>query len=134
PTARTTPARKTSPRCGRAARPSWPRTCALLAEPMLVPPLPPAPAADPTDEVLATGRALAEGFREHGHALLAAVLDALERKVLNGGSYKAAWIQPFWEDLAAWCEGGDYSAPLDDRLERFTVQAMRDKADSAQVG
>src|SRR5690606_18613537 len=107
---------------------------ALLAEPRLLPPLPPAPVDDPTDQVLATGRALAEGFREHGHALLAAVLDALERKVLNGGSYKAAWIQPFWEDLAAWCEGGDYTAPLDERLERFTLQAMRDKANSGQVG
>src|SRR5690606_33546817 len=90
---------------------------AVMREPVLLPPDAPLP-ADPMPAVLEAGRALADGFRIHGPEFLAVLLDALERKVLHGGSYKAAWIQPLWTALAAWCEGGDYRAPLDERLAR----------------
>lgn len=105
----------------------------LLREPVLLPADGPLP-DDPMPAVLETGRALADGFRAHGPEFLAMLLDALERKVLNGGSYKADWIQTLWSQLAGWCEGGDYGAPLDERLGRFTAQAMRDKTNKTHVG
>lgn len=106
---------------------------ALMREPVLLPPDAPLP-SDPMPAVLAAGHALADGFRVHGQDFLALLLDALERKVLNGQSYKAAWIQPLWTALAGWCEGGDYTAPLDPRLARLTAQAMQDKTNKAHVG
>jgi exodeoxyribonuclease V beta subunit len=106
---------------------------ALMREPVLVPPDAPLP-SDPMPAVLAAGHALADGFRAHGPAFLAVLLDALERKVLNGQSYKAAWIQSLWTALAGWCEGGDYTAPLDERLGRLTAQAMREKTNQKHVG
>src|SRR5690606_25392423 len=106
---------------------------ALMREPMLVPPDAPL-SADPTPAMLEAGRALADGFRAHGPEFLAVLLDALERKVLNGQSYKAAWIQSLWTELAGWCEAGDYAAPLDERLARLTAQAMQGKTNKAHVG
>ncbi|MGN6112962.1 MAG: UvrD-helicase domain-containing protein [Luteimonas sp.] len=106
---------------------------ALMREPVLLPPDAPLP-SDPMPAVLAAGHALADGFRAHGQDFLAILLDALERKVLHGGSYKAAWIQPLWTTLAGWCEGGDYTAPLDARLARLTAQAMQDKTNKAHAG
>ena len=105
----------------------------LLREPALLPPEAPLP-PDPLDKVLETGRALADGFRAHGPEFLAVLLDALERKVLHGGSYRADWIQALWTQLAGWCEGGDYEAPLDPRLARFTRETMRDKTNAKFVG
>ena len=96
----------------------------LLREPDLLPA--PAPLAeDPMPVLLGTGRALADGFRVHGAAFLGALLDALDRKVLNGSSYKADWLQRLWRDLAAWCEAGDPAAPLDAKVERLTEDALR---------
>ncbi len=106
---------------------------ALMREPVLLPPDAPLP-SDPMPAVLAAGHALAEGFRAHGEDFLAVLLDALERKVLNGQSYKAAWIQPLWTALAGWCEGGDYTKPLDARLSKLTAQAMQEKTNKAHAG
>ena len=61
---------------------------ALMREPVLLPPDAPLP-SDPMPAVLAAGHALADGFRPHGPEFLAVLLDALEREVLHGGSYKA---------------------------------------------
>src|SRR5690606_30831199 len=106
---------------------------ALMREPVLLPPEAPLP-ADPMPAVLEAGHALADGFRIHGPEFLAVLLDALERKVLHGGSYKAAWIQSLWTTLAGWCEGGDYGAPLDEKLARLTAQAMQEKTNKAHAG
>ncbi|HTM69480.1 MAG TPA: exodeoxyribonuclease V subunit beta, partial [Luteimonas sp.] len=105
----------------------------LMREPRLLPPDAPLP-ADPVPAVLAAGHALAEGFRAHGEDFLATLLDALERKVLNGQSYKAPWIQSLWIALTGWCEAGDYHAPLDARLARLTAQAMQEKTNKAHAG
>ncbi len=106
---------------------------ALMREPVLLPPDARLP-DDPMPAVLATGHALAEGFRAHGEDFLAILLDALERKMLHGGSYKAAWIEPLWTALAGWCEGGDYTAPLDVRLAKLTRGTMREKTNAKFTG
>ncbi|MEO6031518.1 MAG: exodeoxyribonuclease V subunit beta [Burkholderiaceae bacterium] len=106
---------------------------ALMREPLLVPPDAPLP-SDPMPAVLAAGSTLADGFRAHGQEFLAVLLDALARKVLHGGSYKPAWIQSLWASLAGWCEGGDYTAPLDEKLARLTPAVMQEKTNKAHVG
>jgi exodeoxyribonuclease V beta subunit len=105
----------------------------LLREPGLLPadaPLPP----DPTPALHAAGQALADGFRAHGDDFLGVLVDALERKVLHGGSYKAEWIHTLWAQLAVWCDAGDYSAPLDARIAKLTVATLQDKTNKAHVG
>src|SRR5690606_28280666 len=105
----------------------------LVREPVLLPPDAPLP-PDPMPGVLEAGRALADGFRTHGPQFLAVLLDALERKVLHGGSYKAAWIEQLWTALAGWCERGDYTAPLHDKLPWLTPRTMREKTNNKHVG
>ncbi|MBP6798943.1 MAG: UvrD-helicase domain-containing protein, partial [Luteimonas sp.] len=104
---------------------------ALLHEPVLLPPDVP-PAIDPLPRVQATGQALAAGFRAHGADVLDALRAALADKVLHGGSYKLDWIEPLWHAWAAWCDAGDFTAPPDARIERFTPAAMRGKANKGK--
>ena len=104
---------------------------ALLDALPLLPPDAPLP-ADPLPRVQAAGQRLAEGFREHGADLLDALRDALAGKVLNGQSYKLDWIEPLWPRWAAWCEAGDFAAPVDPRIARFTAAAMFAKANGGK--
>ncbi|GAB3311324.1 UvrD-helicase domain-containing protein [Luteimonas notoginsengisoli] len=106
---------------------------ALLREPVLLPPaasLPP----DPAPALHAAGQALAAGFRAHGEDFLAALLAAVERKVLNGNSYKAEWIRALWAQLDAWCEAGDVAAQLDQRVARLAPEALQAKTNKAHAG
>ena len=105
----------------------------LMREPVLLPPDAPLP-SDPMPAVLEAGRALADGFRDHGPGFLAVLLDALERKVLHGGSYKAAWIEQLWTALAGWCEAGDYTRPLHEKLPWLTPGKMQEKTNKGHVG
>jgi exodeoxyribonuclease V beta subunit len=105
----------------------------LLREPVLLPPDAPLP-PDPVPALHAAGQALADGFRAHGDDFLAALLDAVERKVLNGNSYKAEWIHALWAQLAAWCEAGDFGAPVDARLSRLAPEALQAKTNKAHAG
>ena len=103
----------------------------LLRERGLLPadaPLPP----DPLPGLWAAGQALAQGFLGHGTGFLADLRTALEGKVLNGSSYKVGWIEEFWSQWAQWCQAGDFGAPLDPRIARFTAEAMRAKANSGK--
>ena len=106
---------------------------ALMREPVLLPPDAPLP-SDPMPAVLEAGGALADGFRAHGPEFLAVLLDALERKVLNGQSYKAPWIQSLWTELAGWCERGDYTAPPHEKLPWLTPGKMQERTNSRFVG
>jgi len=103
----------------------------LLREKVLLPPDAPLP-PDPQSRVQATGQALADGFQAHGAELLEAVRVALSGKVLNGQSYKLDWIEPLWEAWAGWCAGGDFAAPPDARIERFSLAAMLGKANKGK--
>ncbi len=106
---------------------------ALLREPVLLPPDAPLP-PDPEPQLRETGAALAAGFRAHGDDFLAALLAAVEGKVLNGNSYRAEWIRALWSQWATWCEGGDFSAALDERIARLGADALRDKTNKTQLG
>ncbi|MDN5782877.1 MAG: UvrD-helicase domain-containing protein, partial [Luteimonas sp.] len=105
----------------------------LLREPVLLPPDAPLP-PDPTPALQVAGQALADGFRAHGDDFLVALLAAVEGKRLNGNSYKAEWISALWIELAAWCDDGDFIAPVDERLSRLTAAALQSKTNKAHVG
>ena len=105
----------------------------LLREPVLLPPDAPLP-PDPTPALHAAGQALADGFRAHGDDFFATLLDALERKVLHGNSYKAEWIHALWAQLAAWCEAGDFKAMLDERLSRLAPDVLQARTNKPHVG
>ena len=103
----------------------------LLREPLLLPadaPLPP----DPKPALLATGAALSEAHQRHGDAFFADLLAAVDGKVLNGNSYRKDWINALWQQLGAWCDAGDFGAPLDERIARLTVDAMHGKANKGK--
>ncbi|WP_372017098.1 UvrD-helicase domain-containing protein [Pseudoxanthomonas sp. 10H] len=106
---------------------------ALLGDIGLLPPDAPLP-PDPAPRLHAAGQALAEGFRAHGDDFLAALLAAVEAKVLNGNSYRADWIRLLWTQLSAWCEAGDYAAPLDERIGRLTAGALQAKTNKTHAG
>ena len=105
----------------------------LLREPVLLPadaPLPP----DPRAALLAAGAALARAYREHGDTCLAGLLAALEARVLNGNSYRRDWIEALWQQWSAWCDGGDFTAPLDERVARLTDAALQGKVNKGKEG
>ena len=104
---------------------------ALLREPVLLPPASPMP-DDPMPALRAGAQALAAGYRAHGDDFFAAVLAAVDGKVLNGQSYKADWISALQRQLSDWSRTGDVSAPLDERLARLTLEAMRGKANKGK--
>ncbi len=106
---------------------------ALLREPVLLPPDAPLP-PDPKPRLLAAGAALADGFRAHGDEFLAALLAAVDGKVLNGNSYRGDWINALWSQWAAWCEAGDFSAGLDERIARLTAEALQGRTNKTHVG
>lgn len=104
---------------------------ALLREPVLLPPALPLP-PDPAPALHAAGRALADGFRAHGEEFLAAMLAAVEGKVLNGKSYRADWLRALWQAWDGWCAAGDPAAALDERIGRLTAQALAAKTNKGK--
>lgn len=106
----------------------------LVREPDLRPPDAPLP-PDPLPALRAAAAALAAAFRDHGQDFRAALLAAVEGKVLNGQSYKAAWIEALFDALAAWCGRGDADEPFeDDRLERLLPESLAARTNKAHAG
>src|SRR5690606_20274046 len=62
---------------------------------------------DPAPALRVARAALAAAFREHGEGFRADLLAALQAKVLNGNSYKAAWIDELFDAARAWAQTGD---------------------------
>lgn len=104
---------------------------ALLREPVLLPPALPLP-PDPAPMLEVAGQALVAGFRAHGDDFRAAMLAAVEAKVLNGNSYRADWIDALWQAWAGWCVAGDPAAPLDERIARLTAEALSAKTNKGK--
>src|SRR5690606_29761520 len=91
----------------------------LVRERRLLPP-PSADLPDPGPMLQAAAKAFADAARTHGDGFRDRLLEAVEGKVLHGGSYKAEWIQDLFARLARWCERGDASARFHhDKLEQL---------------
>ena len=103
----------------------------LLREPVLLPEDAPLP-VDPEPALHAAGEALADAHQQHGDDFFADLLAAVDGKVLNGNSYRKDWINALQQQLGKWCEAGDFSAPLDERLSRFTEEALQAKANKGK--
>ena len=102
----------------------------LVREPVLRPALAELP-ADPTPRLHAAGEALAAAFRAHGDGFRAALVSAVEGKVLHGGSYRLDWIASLFDGLRQWCEAGPAAAPFDHpklaNLQREILAAKTNK-------
>lgn len=107
----------------------------LLREDVLRPSPVEPPPADPAPALRAAGDALAAAFRAHGADFRAALVSAVEAKVLNGQSYKVAWLEALFDALGRWCGSGQVHLPFDDeRLARLTRDALAGKTNKAHAG
>jgi exodeoxyribonuclease V beta subunit len=81
---------------------------------------------DPAPRLHASGEALADAFRAHGDDFRAALVAAVENKVLHGGSYKAAWIAELFDALHQWCNAGARGAPFQHaKLPQLTRETLQ---------
>ncbi len=109
----------------------------LLREERLLPahmdPLP----ADPAPGVHAAATALAEAFHQHGADFRAALLQAVEAKVLNGNSYRAEWIIALFDALATWSAAGNPQTSFEHeklpQLQRETLLLRTSKAGAGRT-
>src|SRR5690606_12089663 len=103
----------------------------LVREPTLLPPRP-GPQPDPMPMLRAAGEAFAHAGRTHGDDFRAALVAAVEGKVLHGGSYRIAWIDELFGALKLWCEAGDPEQPFEHaklpQLHRETLLLRTSKA------
>ncbi|GAA4857090.1 exodeoxyribonuclease V subunit beta [Luteimonas vadosa] len=105
----------------------------LLREPVLLPPDVPLP-PEPVAQVRAAAEALAQAFRAHGDDFRAALLAALDAKVLNAGSYRAEWIEPLFAEAAAWC-AGTLDTPFEHaKLPNLRRETLLDKTNAKGAG
>ncbi|MGY1531507.1 UvrD-helicase domain-containing protein [Luteimonas sp. A649] len=106
----------------------------LVREPVLRPALADLP-DDPAPRLHATGDALAHAFRAHGDDFRAALVSAVEGKVLHGGSYKAAWIAELFDALHQWCHAGERDAPFEhSKLPQLTRDTLLLRTSKAGAG
>jgi exodeoxyribonuclease V beta subunit len=96
----------------------------LVREPVLRPALAELP-DDPAPRLHRAGTDLADAFRAHGEVFRASLLEAVEGKVLHGGSYKADWIGALFDAVQAWCDGAGgeqaFEHPKLQQLRRDTL-------------
>ncbi|MCF7751619.1 exodeoxyribonuclease V subunit beta [Bacillus subtilis subsp. subtilis] len=111
---------------------------ATLIKPLpLLPPVPAAQQHDPRPAHAAAARHFAAEYRQHGNAFLGQVCAAVENKVLNGGSYKLAWLEPLSVALHRWANADDPAVPLDvdpERLRRLTHEELSARTNKAHAG
>ncbi|MGJ4731011.1 UvrD-helicase domain-containing protein, partial [Luteimonas sp. SDU101] len=90
---------------------------------------------DPAPRLHASGETLAESFRAHGEEFRAAMVSAVENKVLSGTSYKAAWISELFDALHAWCHAGARGAPFQHaKLANLKRDALAEKTNKPKKG
>ena len=104
---------------------------ALVRAPVLRP-VPSGPLPDPMPMLRAAAAAFAAAARTHGDRFRADLIVAVEGRVLNGNSYKVAWISELFDALAAWSAIGDADVPFVHpklpQLRRDTLLARTSKA------
>ncbi|GGK16753.1 UvrD-helicase domain-containing protein [Luteimonas terricola] len=108
----------------------------LVREPLLRPALAELP-DDPAPRLHATGEALATAFRTHGDDFRAALVSAVEGKILHGGSYKLDWITALFDALHQWCHAGERGTPFEHpklpQLHRDTLLLRTSKAGAGRT-
>ncbi|MGE8215525.1 MAG: exodeoxyribonuclease V subunit beta [Stenotrophomonas maltophilia] len=113
---------------------------ATLIKPLpLLPEVPSAPQDDPRPAHALAARRFAEAYREHGEAFLGELCAAVENKVLNGSSYKLAWLEPLAVQLHRWASvAADAEPPVlevdPERLRRLTAEALAARTNKAHAG
>ena len=111
---------------------------ATLIKPLpLLPPVPAVENEDPRPAHALAARQFAEAYRQHGDTFLGEVCAAVETKVLNGTSYKLAWLEPLSVQLHRWAGADDPGAPLDadpERLRRLTPEELSARTNKAHAG
>jgi len=105
----------------------------LLYVPRLQP-APPPSSPDPLPHLVEAATALRASFATHGEEACAALHEAIENKVLNGATYKAALIVELHGALSQWCSHGDASAPVHDKLDRLTPRKLSEKTNKPKKG
>ncbi|MEN1958122.1 exodeoxyribonuclease V subunit beta [Luteimonas changyuni] len=108
----------------------------LVREPLLRPALAELP-DHPAPRLHATGEALATAFRAHGDDFRAALVSAVDNKILHGGSYKIDWITALFDSLHQWCHAGERGAPFEHaklpQLHRDTLLLRTSKAGAGRT-
>ncbi|WP_313344983.1 exodeoxyribonuclease V subunit beta [Stenotrophomonas sp.] len=111
---------------------------ATLVKPLpLLPEVPRGQPDDPRPAHEAAARQFARDYREHGEAFLGQVCAAVENKVLNGNSYKLAWLEPLAVQLHRWAAGDAPAAALVpelERLRRLGVEPLTARTNKAHAG
>ncbi len=91
--------------------------------------------ADPMPALQAAADALMAATREDGERFRDALLAAVSAKVLNGNSYRAAWVQSLFADLRTWTDSGDNTVlfPMDllGKLDRDFLLGKTNKGKDA---
>ncbi len=110
---------------------------ALVRQPRLRPEPGKALPPDPRPELEAAGRELLQAGLAHADDLREALLAAVTGKVLNGNSYKAAWIEDLFVQLRRWCEAGrphvPFAHPKLGQLYRATLLKCTSKAGAGKT-
>lgn len=104
----------------------------LYATRLLPAPRPDAP--DPLPALHAAADALRSAFLAHGDEACAALLVAIESKILNNASYKPALVGDLHRALTHWCSHGDATSDIHDRLDRLTPRMLADKTNKPKKG
>ncbi len=111
---------------------------ATLIKPLpLLPPVPTGLHDDPRPALALAARQFAADYRQHGEAFLGEVCAAVENKVLNGNSYKLAWLEPLAVQLHRWAADDTPGATLEadpERLRRLTVEELTARTNKAHAG
>ena len=105
----------------------------LLREPALLPPDAPLP-ADASNTLQDAGRALMQAFASHGAGFRAALLSAVDGKILHGGSYKAGWINDLFDSADAWIEACNVATPFrHEKLANLQRGTLQDKTNGKRI-
>ena len=106
----------------------------LVRERVLIPALSELP-GDPNARLHAASVSLADAFRAHGDDFRAALVTAVDSKVLHGGSYKADWIGALFDQVKTWCNSGRHEPPFThDKLEQLHRDNLLKKTNQAGAG
>ena len=107
---------------------------ALVREAALRPALDGLP-EDPGPRLHEASEALADALRAHGDDFRAALVAAVEGKILHGGSYRLDWIGALFDALRQWCDSVPRNAPFQHpKLPQLTRETLLLRTSKAGAG